>query len=306
MNYQNNQEKKTVNKGAVVRIVVWSLVFCILLSVFVVGLNGAGFRLVDFDGFPVVSFGGFTYADAASYHVGNTAITDTSITDLSINWLAGDVTVKASDTDEIIITEDYGGDNDDLRLRWKVEEGELTIQFRKSSIFGSTAGLNKNLTVSIPAAMLEAMDEVEINAVSADVHYTGNADELTLDTVEGNLTVNGDIGDMELNAVEGRVDFRGAVRRAEVSGMDTTVVMHLDKAAELTFDQVNADVTLYLAETVTGFDAELDSIDGEIAVEGFDGMSEISNKSARWGDGSLRISMDGVNAQLNIKKTTKD
>lgn len=304
---ENTTAKRPVRKSAVVSIVIWSVVFCLLGTVLLLGLTGIT-TSVSFLGLPAlnISFGGFTYEDVASYNTGNTTLTDTSITDLSINWLAGDVTVKASDTDEIRITEDYGGDDDDLRLRWKVEKGKLIIQFRKSSIFGSSASLNKNLTVSIPAAMLEAMDEVEIETVSSDVRFTGNADQLTLDTVEGELTVNGDIGEMELHAVDGEIDFNGAVRRAEVECVDATIIMHLDMAADLTFDQVDADITLYLAETVTGFAVEVDAIGGKIDVDGFEDTSAMSNKSARWGDGSLRVDVNGVDVQLLVKKETKD
>ena len=79
--------------------------------------------------------------------------------------------------------------------------------------------------------------------------------------------------------------------------------MYLDMATELSFDQVDGDVHLYLSEDIKGFSAELDAISGEISVEGFD-VSSVSNKSTRWGDGSLRIEMAGVGAELEVEKVT--
>ncbi len=297
--------KRPVRASAVVGIVVWSTVFCLLGALLVAGLNGVGFRVLQVNGFPILSFGGFTYEDAETYRVGNATVTDT-ITDLSINWLAGDVTIVASDTDEIIITEDYRGGDDDLRLRWKIEEGELTVQFRKPVLFGTVDSMKKDLTVAIPVTMLEALDEVEIKTVAGNVSFTGNADELTLDAVEGDLTVNGDIGELNVNAVEGKAVFKGAVRRAEFDCVDAEVTMYLHMAAELTFNQVDGDVTLHLSEEITGFSAELDSLGSEIVAEGFDGLDRESNRNARWGDGSLRIRMNGVDNQLEIKKVTKN
>lgn len=297
-------QKRPVRASAVVRIVVWSVVFCILAGVLAVGLLGNYLSVNIFGMDGIINPGGFFYEDASTYHVGNATTTET-ITDLSINWLTGKITVIASDTNEIKVVEDYSGDNENLRLRWKVEEGELKIQFRKPVLFGNAGTLKKNLTVAIPAAMLEGLDEVEISAVSCDVSFTGNADELTVDTVAGDLTVNGDIGELGVNAVEGNVIFRGGVRKADLDCVDATVTMHLDMAAELNFDQVDGDVALYLAEEIVGFAAEMDSLGGEISVEGFDDVHTLSGKHVRWGDGSLRIRMDGVDAKLDIKKATK-
>jgi DUF4097 and DUF4098 domain-containing protein YvlB len=149
------------------------------------------------------------------------------------------------------------------------------------------------------------MGDVEITTVSGGVQFTGNADEFTLDAVEGDLTITGDIGELEVDAVDGKLTFTGGVRTADVDCANADITMYLDMAGELSFDQVDGDVHLYLSEDIKGFSAELDAISGEISVEGFD-VSSVSNKSARWGDGSLRIEMDGVGAELEIKKLTND
>ena len=299
------QEKRPVNKSAVVKIVIWSVVFCLLSGILLAGIAG-GVENLNIFGLPGIhiSFGGFTYEDADKYSVGEATIKDT-VTDLEINWVAGSIKVIPSDTDEIRVTETYSGDDDDLRLRWRVKNGKLTVQFRKATVFGTSNSVSKDLTVAIPAAMLESMGDVEITTVSGGVQFTGNADEFTLDAVEGDLTVTGDIGELEVDAVDGKLTFTGSVRTADMDCVDTDVSMYLDGAAELSFDQVDGDVHLYLSEDIKGFSAELDAISGEISVEGFD-VSSVSNKSTRWGDGSLRIEMDGVGAELEIKKLTNN
>ena len=299
------QEKRPVNKSAVVKIVIWSVVFCLLSGILLAGIAG-GVENLNIFGLPGVhiSFGGFTYEDADEYSVGDAAVKAT-VTDLEINWAAGSITVIPSDTDEIRVTEAYSGDDNDLRLRWRIKNGKLTVQFRKPTVFGTSNSVSKDLTVAIPAAMLESMGDVEITTVSGGVQFTGNADEFTLDAVEGDLTVTGDIGELEVDAVDGKLTFTGSVRTADMDCVDTDVSMYLDGAAELSFDQVDGDVHLYLSEDIKGFSAELDAISGEISVEGFD-VSSVSNKSTRWGDGSLRIEMDGVGAELEIKKLTNN
>ena len=177
----------------------------------------------------------------------------------------------------------------------KDESGNMKNTFRQGPIFANLVLADEinRATPKTQAAMLEAMGEVEITTVSGGVSFAGNADELTLDAVNGDLTVNGDIGELEIHAVEGKVTFTGGVRTADVDCANTDITMYLDMATELSFDQVDGDVHLYLSEEIKGFSAELDAISGEISVEGFD-VSSVSNKSARWGDGSLRIEMDGV------------
>jgi DUF4097 and DUF4098 domain-containing protein YvlB len=299
-------EKRSVNKGAVVKIVIWSVVFCLLGLILLGSVTGIRTE-IDVIGLPGVhlNLGGFTYEDADEYTVGDAAISDT-VSDLEVNWLAGNVTIIPSDTEEIRITEEYGGDDSDLRLRWRVERGKLTIQFRKSTIFGTSDSVRKDLTVAIPTTMLEAMGEVEITTVSGGVSFAGNADELTLDAVDGDLTVNGDIGELEIHAVEGKVTFTGGVRDADISCVATAVVMRLDMAADLSFEQVDGDVELYLSEEITGFAAEVESLGGGISTEGFDGLTTTGEHFTRWGDGSLRIRAEGVRAKLYIKKTTNN
>ena len=302
---EKTTQKRPVRGSAVVGIVIWSLVFCLLGGLLALGLGGIGFRILDIHGFPVISLGGFIYKDADEYSVGNATVTD-GITDLTINWAVGNVTVIPSEGDSITITEDYRDGSDADRLRWRVKDGKLTIQFRESTYFGSFESLSKDLTVAVPTAMLESMGDVQVTVASGYVPYTGNADELSLDMVEGSLTVTGDIGDLEVEAVDGNVTFRGGVRRGDLDCVDADVTMYLDMATDLSFEQVDGDVELYLSEEITGFSAEVESLGGGISTEGFDGLTTTGEHITHWGDGSLRIRAEGVKAKLYIKKTTNN
>ena len=130
----NVNEKRPVNKRAVVKIVIWSVVFCLLGLLLLSSVTGVSTDVTVF-GLPGIhlSLGGFTYEDANEYSVGNASVKG-SVTDLEIVWLAGDITVIPSDTDEIKITEDYSGDDDGLRLRWLLKDSKLTVaQYTKNT-----------------------------------------------------------------------------------------------------------------------------------------------------------------------------
>ncbi len=295
---RNEHKKRPVSPSAVTRIVIWSVTLCILTGLLAWGLSREGGSILA-----GLSLSGYKYDDTG-FSVGNGA-TSERISEISIDWLAGDVTVLAAEGEEIVITEDYSGE-DDLRLRWRIKDGELTVKYCKPKRFGTVKASAKNLTVAIPAAMLEAMGEVEIDAVDGNVVYTGNADELDLNAVNGDLTVTGDVGELNMDAVNVRITFKGAVRSADIDGVDTDVTMYLDMARELDLDQVQGNIQLFLSEEITGFAAEIEAISGKIDVEGYEGVSYEGTRSARWGDGSLRIQADGVNSKLKIEKSTKD
>lgn len=296
-NYNNKEKKRPVSASAVVRLVIWSVVLCVLVSLFALGMlrgsNGV---------FSGINLGGFRYDDSG-YEIGN-GTSGERITSITVDWIVGSVNVIPSDGEEISISDDYRGDNRDLALRWRIRDGELTVKYC-ASLWILNQTTDKNLVLEIPAFMLEGLDEVEIDGVDCDVTFTGNADELSLDVVDGKVEIHGNIGELELDAVDGNLTFRGAVRRADMDCVDTTVSMYLEMAAELNFDQLNGDVTLYLSDEITGVRAEMDSVGGEITMEGFEGSTVTGKREARWGDGSLRIQVDGADCHLLIRKQTQ-
>ena len=295
MTQYHHEEKRPVSASAVARIIIWSVVLCVLVGLFAQSMMGEGLFSV--------SFGGYTYDDTG-FAVGNGSTRET-IHGISVDWLAGDVTVTAADGDEIVITEDYDGGREELRLRWKVEDGELVVKYVKPYRFRLKGMEPKNLTVAIPAAMLENMADVEIIAVDGNITYNGNADELSLEAVDGEIAVNGDIGELDIEGVNMQIIFRGAVRKADVECVDATVDMYLDMATELSFDLVDGDIAVYLSEEITGFSVELDALSKGVDAAGFDGLQELSRGNTRWGDGRLRILVDGVDADVKIRKLTE-
>ena len=295
MTQYHHEEKRPISASAVARIIIWSVVLCVLVGLFAQSMMGEGLFSV--------SFGGYTYDDTG-FAVGNGSTRET-IRGISVDWLAGDVTVTAADGDEIVITEDYDGGREELRLRWKVENGELVVKYVKPYRFRLKGMEPKNLTVAIPAAMLENMADVEIMAVDGSITYNGNADELSLEAVDGEIAVNGDIGELDIEGVNMQIIFRGAVRKADVECVDAMVDMYLDMATELSFDLVDGDIAVYLSEEITGFSVELDALSKGVDAEGFDGLQELSRGNIRWGDGRLRILVDGVDADVKIRKLTE-
>ena len=296
MNSSNYDVKKTVNKGAIVRIVIWSVVLLLLVGVLSCAMlmNGEW----SFYGF---SLGGYDY-DAANYYMGNGATKET-VKSLSVDWPAGKVIIMPSDTEEVVITEEFNGE-DDLRLRWCVENGELKIKYRSPIGFGNVSAPSKKLTVAIPATMLEAMDEVELTLVSADLTIMGmSADDADIVVVSGRVDMScGFINSFDLETVSGNVKFAGAVKEADFEGVSAKIELYLDdRSSAVNLDTVSGDVSVFLSETVSGFEAKVDAVSGSVRVSGFDGLTQ-SKDYCRYGDGSIKIKADAVSGNLKIEK----
>ncbi len=305
MNAYSETKKRPVSASAVVRIVIWSVVLAILVALFTLGMLQASFGNQGFDIGLHLSLGGYVYRDADSYRVGSAELdASTLITSVDIDWLEGDIRIVPGDVDHVIIEEDYSGGEEDWRCRWKVDGGKLTVKYRNSYwLFGLTQSMpEKTLTITFPQSMLESMKDVRVNAVESDITYTGNARKLSLDVVEGDVAIAGSVDELEWDGVEGRINFRGALGHADIDGVENTLEMYLTAAKSLDVDGVESNVTLYLAETITGFAVERDSVGGTVRTDDFDGVSERGDYDCYWGDGSVRIDLDGVSTTLTVAK----
>ena len=236
-NNNNREEKRPISTSAVIRLVIWSLVLCILAGVFTVAvaLESGGYVYSIFDD---DFYDDDDDDDDERYHVGNGTV-KSPVSEISIDWVAGSVTVLLTDGDEIRITEVYDGDNNDNRLRWQVDEGELSIRYCRKIRYSDKVEA-KHLTVEIPrsAALLS---ELQISAVSATQDIRVSARELDIDTVSGNVTAWGDYDYVDVDTVSGQV-------------------------------------RLVLPEDTTGFTVNRDSVSGRVEVNGFSFDSVGSNR----------------------------
>ena len=115
----------------------------------------------------------------------------TDITEIEIHWLTGDVYLVESNADGVAFQEDYTGDNEDYRMRYRVSNGKLIIQPCKSRLFSNMDLPRKALTVFLPDTL--TLDNITVETVSANVELMGGSvDSLTVSTTSGNITGPGD------------------------------------------------------------------------------------------------------------------
>lgn len=302
--YDEKPKKRPVSSSAVARIVIWSVVLCILLGVF------GCWMVFGTGGFPVgIGVGGYDYENAHTYSVGNATVTE-AIRSLDIDWLDGTVTVIPTDGDAVTVTESYDGSEENEKLRWKLENGRLTVKYmapRRAGLFafGGDNALGKDLEVAIPVALLENLANVDLTLISADLILRVPTDELDVEMVSGRMTLEGDYDEIDVETVSGELAFRGAAREISVDGVSATLELDMTKPPEsISVDTVSGDVTVILPDSTTGFELSRDSLGGFLEVSGF--VFDSVTEGQLWGDGSVKIDVDGVSSKLTVKKSTKD
>lgn len=302
---------------------VRTIVIDLILIVLLVGLLiGAGF--VEEINNASISLGGISFginSDAEymaddSYERGEGSVKAAEVTSLDIAWIAGEVKFVLTDGDTIVIRE-----SSDQRLeeneivRWKLENGRLSIRYAtKSKVFGNMP--EKRLTIEIPAIDWQ-IGYANILTVSANVELpTLNARDLDFDSVSGGLnvssfvgetvdidTVSGEVtlrnavvsGQVSLSAVSGGLDYTGTAGSIETDAVSGDVKLVLTAApSNIEADSTSGDVTITLPADVAGFDAELDTVSGELSND---------FGSQHYGDGSLEIEVDTTSGDLRIKKS---
>ncbi len=302
-------------KAAVIRLVIWSLVLLILVVTF--ALFWRPVRKGAIFGWDLSSY---TYADAESYHVGNGECRDSYRT-LDLSWISGSVTVQPYEGSVTKIEETVpSGTDDSKRLRWKCENGRLTVKFcAPLGLFDFTQGnLNKQLTVYVPAEILTSLEQYVASTVSAEMTVIGmsageaNLDNVSgrmnlgmdvsgkihIDTVSGAVTLEGSADEVELDTVSGDVSLQGNFRKTDVDSTSGRVEVKPGNAArELKADTVSGRVRIVLPSDIAGFCANFDTVSGD-----FSGNFAVNISQGRYlyGDESLSVKVDTVSGDLEI------
>lgn len=283
--------------SAIVRIILWLLVAAMLTGLLAsVILIRSG---MDF-------LGGFIspatkYANEKAYTVGGGLVSE-RIDALEINWVDGSITVESYDGDKVEIAEDDISNRDDM-LRYRVADGKLIIQYRKSG--GSLLKnwrLKKDITVRIPSDMVPDFMELEISSVSAriDVSDISAYNSVTINNVSGKVNLN-HVGAnwLEVNTVSGDVKADGRfyhINTDSVSGNVSVVTSEAPKDIEC--DSVSGDVTVSMPDN-SGFEVNFDAVSGDLNSD-FD----LVKRGSRYiyGDGRAEYEFDSVSGDFTLER----
>ena len=218
----------------------------------------------------------------------------TGIDEIEIHWLTGDVYLVESDEDGVNFQEDYTGNNEDYRMRYRVSDGKLTIQPCKSKLFGSIDLPRKALTVFLPDTL--TLDKITVETVSADVELMGGSvDTLSINTTSGNITGPGLLAkEYELGTVSGDISLTAlpagssAIDCETVSGeVRISCTAHPD---EIDFNSVSGNLRLTLPKGSCRYTLDFSTVSGDRDTDRFiSGGDETCDITAETVSGNVEL-----------------
>ena len=220
------------------------------------------------------------------------------ISEIKIEWVAGNVTVQSGDVEVIRFSETRG----DKPMAYKVDGDELVIQFMEgkwTDIVGRPLRTKKDLTVTVPRDW--AGKELSIEAVEADVQVTDlKLDELDFDGVSGHFDgENCQIREMDMDTVSGNIRYSGSLEELDVDSVSADCTLDLTTVPlSVEMDGVSGSLDMTLPGEA-GLTVRLKSASGKLTTD-FEGTR--SGKVFTSGVGACKVTVSGVSGDVRIHK----
>lgn len=294
--------------NAIIRIILFSLVICILLALLTAGIvwGKRGFRWVlypESSGAPVPDVSPVREVDGTgSVSPAVSGSVDASaIEKLSIEWVSGTITIRPGDTDTITYGE-TGASDSKYPMVAKQKGSTLTLQYCKDGVsigLRWPSDLKKDLTVTVPRDWV--CRDLEIDAASAAVDIQDlTIMELELDTASGTCRLeNCDVGEMDVDTASGDVTFSGTLGSFDcdsASAKITLVLANVPRSIDVDTASGDLDVTL---PADAGFTASVEGLSTRFSSD----FPTITQKGRYvCGDGACEIQVDAMSGDVTIRK----
>ena len=275
-----------MKRNAVARIIVYSLILVILVSVLVCGIAAGTFAFrVDYD--------------SETYTIGSGEVPAREIKDIEIEWASGDITIQVADVDTISFYE--SGDQSAPPMVYRQEGDKLTIEYQTPQVFiGFSISSSKDLIITVPQDWY--CHNLSIDAASADVfinRLNANEAELNMASGESHMT-DCNFVSLELDSASGEVYYSGELTTLDCNTASGNIIATLlNVPSSINFDGASADLELTLPADA-GFSVEMDTLSGS-----FHSDFATTQHDGRYicGNGACQIDVSGMSGSITIHKS---
>lgn len=308
--------------AAVVRIIVFSIMAIVLTIVLVIGL--AGGKLVNIAGDALFAGVFDSYENDESYVVGKGTFDADDIKEIELNWTAGKVNIEVNDGDQFELVEEYSGELSDAeKMRYRLEDGKLKVQYRAPGRFlwFNFKVQGKTLTLKVPESAMAQLDQLKVDAVSANVGVQGiTANTFKCETISGRIELNditckqmevsstsGELllngitaDDLDTETVSGKVTAKGSVKSFAGESVSGNLEVELSICpAIIKMNSVSGRITIRIPEN-DGFTAKYESVSGRFSSGEF--AVTTSNKRVVYKNGEADFNLETVSGNILIEK----
>lgn len=279
-----------MKRNAIVRIVLYSIIIIVLLSILGVGI-AAKVLMADWDTLFTESVG--TASSTGTADAG-------TVRNLSIEWAAGDIIIRPADVAEITLTETGAAEDDPMV--WLQSGNTLKVASVKDESFFHVGSVpSKDLLIEVPRDWV--CDHLEIETAAADL----TAEYMTISKVEfdgasGQFEFIGcTVDTLDIDTASGDVYFDGSLNRLDCDAASADCEIYLtNHPTRIEMDMASGDLDLMLPDSC-GFTATLEALSGQLNTD-----FEITRNGKGFisGDGSCVISVSAMSGDLSIRKST--
>lgn len=274
--------------NAIVRIIIFSIVILLLLSILGVGI-AAKILMVD----------RITYADGSETSSGS--VDADTVSKLSIDWISGSITIRPADVTEITFTEQIDGSTDPMVF---LQAGDtLKISYWKDqNRFPFGAIPDKDLLIEVPRNW--QCDLLEIDTASADVDAEGlTFGKVEFDGASGEFDFRECVVDsMDVDTASGDIRFNGSLNTLECDAASADCELVLRNCPNrIDLDTASGNLDLTLPENC-GFTANMEALSGRLDSDF--AVSRVDD-TLICGDGSCRIDISAMSGDVFIHKSSE-
>lgn len=298
--------------NAIIRIVLFSLVILVLVSILVGGiaLREYGFSRAfhlhrgaeDVSALSTESAEHHTEDNTHNSHSSAKPVSG-KIQDISIDWASGTITIRPGDTDEILY-EETGNFDSAYAMVAKVSGSKLTIQYCKDSSilkggFSFGGSLHKDLTITVPRNWV--CRELEIDVASADLDIRElTIQEFDFDGASGKCALTDcAVGELSLDTASGDVTVSGTLDTLDCDSASAKLQLELKNTPRsIDVDTASGSLTMTLPSDC-GFTVSLDALSGRFSS---DFATTTQNGHHIYGDGNCKINVNSMSGNVTIRK----
>ncbi len=305
-----------MKKAAVVSLICSSIALIVLCAIFFVLLTNNGTSNT------IGGFFNMEHYEFSDYQTGNASLPAETLDEIEVDWVSGSVDIEIHDQNTIEIREEYTGNDDSQKLRYRYENGKLSVKFCKPQwffgIFHRFEG--KNLTLLIPANLADHLQKVKIDNVSAAVSVCGlSGNTLDMETVSGNIRatdlhfkkididgVSADVflsgitaEELDQETVSGGFTMEGTAKTVKADSVSGRLEFTFhEPVAKFRSETVSGDTVLYLPEE-SEFHLKYEKVSGNFRCD-FPGLSGDDEFTVGNGDGNFRL--ETVSGKMEVLK----
>lgn len=199
---------------------------------------------------------------------------------VSIVNLAGSVSVRAWDRDEVRVTGTLGRAAEALRVEGDARRLEIEVVYPRNGRGRMQGADGSDLVVDLPRGAELAVatvsarikveglagSQLELRSVSGDIEVQAEAGELRLASVSGAIQASGGSARASLETVSGRVSLTTEAPELELRSVSGRVVLAAGRVERLAAATVSGDLELGIADLAAAGRIEAETMSGGVSV----------------------------------------